>query len=291
MDRAVMKTIIYADMFDYPLTAYQIQRYLIGRKGTFRQVENSLKKLVKRKKIVYKDPYYFLGSRKGLIQKRQEREKHSQHLLREAKSIGLLLKIVPWIKLIGISGSLAMSNAKKDADIDLVIITTNNRMWLTRFLVLIILELIGKRRQRFGSIKSARGKICTNIFMESDGMHQSRHDLYTAHEVLQMKILWQRDNLYQDFLSDNEWVFKLLPNWIHTEEIDPVTQTKIPKEGDRSIGDMCERFSKYLQLWVMRKPSGKERILEHALFFHPSDYLDEILTKYDKSCKKLFVKG
>jgi hypothetical protein len=113
MEKAILKTLIYANIFDYPLSIFEIQRWLIGRKANLRQVERVLEQLrVKGKAGRVKD-YYFLQKRSELINKRKRREKQSIIYLRKARILGYFLKLIPWIKLVGISGGLAMKNAEK----------------------------------------------------------------------------------------------------------------------------------------------------------------------------------
>ncbi|MCX7881369.1 MAG: nucleotidyltransferase domain-containing protein [Patescibacteria group bacterium] len=59
-----------------------------------------------------------------------------------------LLSFFPQIKLVGLSGSIAMMNAKEDDDIDLFIITAKNRLFTGRFIAIILAELLGLRRKR-----------------------------------------------------------------------------------------------------------------------------------------------
>jgi hypothetical protein len=106
-----------------------------------------------------------------------------------------------------------MKNSDKDDDIDLLIVTKKNRLWLTRLLAVLLVELVARRR-RPGE-KDAKDKICLNMFLDEThlGVPPKERDLFSAHEVCQLKVLWERDNLYQGFLRNNQWTKEFLPNW------------------------------------------------------------------------------
>ncbi len=270
MEKAVLKTLIYADIFDYPLKAWETHKWLISKKASLQKVEKALKKLIKEAKIKNHGDYYFLSERKGLVAKRLNREKVSRGFFKKVKRVANLLKIIPWIRLIGVSGSLALNNAKDTDDIDLFIITEKNRLWVTRLATLAILNTLNVRRKRGQQVVG--GKICTNILIEEDKLAQQK-DLYLAHEVLQMRVLWQRNLVYQDFLDKNSWAFKYLPNWATNEFL-------VLKSKNRSIKkkrwvnpliDDLETLSKRLQMQLMGKPQGLERIREGEVYFHPQD--------------------
>ena len=284
MEKAVLKTLIYADIFDYPLRVYEIHKWLIGRKTTLRQVEKALERLrVKDKAEKVKD-YYFLSGRRKLVRKRQQKEKQSGKFLWKAKMIVLLLKMIPFIKLVGISGGLAMENAGKGDDIDLFIVMSKNRLWISRLLTLGILTLIGQRRKVNQSGSKTAGKICANMLLEEDKLAQQKKDIYLAHEVLQMKVLWQRDGIYSKYLLDNEWVFKFLPNWVGEQQVISKTQNlRIRK----SYLDYFDNLAKWLQLKIMQQPKGMERIEDGALYFHPKDSRIRVLSKYKQRVNKL----
>lgn len=284
MEKAVLKTLLYADIFDYPLKLYEIHKWLIYKKVTLRQVEKAIEKLrVKGKAERVKD-YCFLTNRRRLVAKRAARAQQSANFLRKAKLIAFILQLIPWIQLIGISGGLAMENADGSDDIDLFIITTKNRMWLSRLILIVILDILRIRRQPKMNSKKASGKLCLNILLEEDKLSQENKDIYVAHEVLQMKPLWFRGKVYQKYLQDNTWVFEFLPNWTVSSQ---KSKAKLHHFTGRKDLDSLEKVAKWLQLKLMTKPSGKERIEDGALYFHPQDCRLEILSEYKKRTKKI----
>src|SRR3990167_8778923 len=100
MEKAILKTLIYGDIFDYPLKVYEIHKWLIGKKANLRQVEKALEILIVKGKVKKVKGYYVLPKRKELVNKRKRREKQSKAYFRKAKLLALILKIVPWIKLV-----------------------------------------------------------------------------------------------------------------------------------------------------------------------------------------------
>lgn len=281
MEKAVLKTLSYADIFDYPLKAWEIHKWLVGRKVSLHQIEKVLRRKNLELRIKHQDGYYFLKNRKGLVKKRLERERQSKRLLRQASWVGEILKIIPSVKLVGISGNLSMENATRVDDIDFFIITKKGRLWISRLITLLILNLLGKRRQR--GEKKVSGKVCVNILVEEDQLEQKNKDLYTAHEILQLRVLWQRQEVYTKFLEENNWAFKFLPNWTASVKVKSSNKKKDKNHQgyySSSLIDGLEYLAKLLQLRYMGSPSGKERVSSGALYFHPRDYREEILKKY-----------
>ncbi len=287
MEKAIFKTLAYADIFDYPLKINEIHKWLIGRKASLRQIKKVLESLSKKKKVKSKKDYYFLFRRDDLVNKRKKREKQSVVYLRKAKLFAAILKVIPWIKLVGISGGLAMDNAKESDDIDLFIITSKNRLWISRILALGLLSLSGQRRKVTDNGRRIAGKLCVNILLEEDRLEQSSKDIYLAHEVLQMRPLWQRDGIYQKYLEDNQWAFKFLPNWIGSSERENKNSNTTYYILHTTIGDIFENLARKFQLWYMKLPKGMERIENGAVYFHPNDIRLKVLAALDKRCQFL----
>jgi D-beta-D-heptose 7-phosphate kinase/D-beta-D-heptose 1-phosphate adenosyltransferase len=284
MEKAILKTLIYADIFDYPLKVQEVHKWLIGKKAVPRQVEKALGRLSQAASIKHQREYYFLRKRKGLVIRRISKERQSAKYLQKAKMLCQILRIIPWIKLVGISGGLALGNASRKDDIDLFIITAKNRLWISRILALGLFSLIGQRRKAGDKGKQVAGKLCMNILLEEDKLRQKNKDIFIGHELLQMKPLWQREEVYGKYLAENEWALRLLPNWVGLK----VTRSKPMRKIRRfKMFDYLERVAQKLQLKIMKTPQGLERIEDGALYFHPNDIRQEVLLKYKRKLKEL----
>ncbi len=289
MEKAILKTLIYADLFEYPLKAWEIHKWLVGKKSSMIEVEKELIKLIKSKKIQTKKELYFLKRKEKLVAKRIRSQKVVSSFLRKVKLVSYLLRIIPTVKLIGVSGGLALDNVSKKDDIDLFIITKAGTLWFTRLMVLGVLDLISLRRKRSSSKREAAGKICVNILLDENNLEQKFKDIYIAHEILQMKILYQKDNVYSKFLEDNLWVFEFLPNWASSVRVQG-TRERVQGTGDRVqsiLLKILEQGAKRLQLKIMGAPEGLERIQEGSLYFLPEDYRNWVLKAYVKKLKRL----
>ncbi len=194
-----------------------------------------------------------------------------------AQRAATLLKIIPTIKLVGITGALAMDNSHKDDDIDFYIVTEAKMLWTTRFLTTVLLELVGLRRKPGDT--SFRNKICLNMYASEDHLAVSlkERDLFAAHEVLQMKPLWQREKMYTKFLSANSWVKKFLPTaW---EEKFQISNFKFQIfRPSKILFAIChlpfiiaEPPLRWLQRWYMKKRKTLEVVSPTLIRFHPHD--------------------
>ena len=207
---AILRTLAYADIFDYPLKLEELHRFLINQKTDNQFFKKNLKDL---KQISSKDKYFFLKNKERNIYLRKKREKYSRGKIKIAQKVAIWLKQIPWVKMVGITGNLAMFNADKEDDIDLLILTKKNRLWLSRFLAILITELLGLRR-RPGQ-KIVANKICLNMFLDEDHLQVpiKERNLVTAHEICQLRPLFSKDNFYQKFIQQNQWSQSFLPNW------------------------------------------------------------------------------
>jgi hypothetical protein len=216
LQKAVLKTLAYADVFSYPLTLKEIHYFLIAQPGktySLKEIEKEINKPELNSLIASRKNYLFLKNREEIVSFRQKKSFYSFQKLDLAKKTANWLKLIPFIKMVGVTGNLSMENADKNDDIDLLIIAGGKRLWLTRLLTIFLTELVTKRR-RPGD-KDVKDKICLNMFLDQEHLvlPKNEQSLFTAHEVCQLKVLWQKDNIYQKFLKENQWCKNFLPNW------------------------------------------------------------------------------
>jgi len=184
----------------------------------------------------------------------------------------------PQIRLIGLSGSVAMLNAKKNDDVDLFIISTGNRLWTARFIANMAAWLYGLKRKRGASV--AQDKVCLNLFFSESSLKIDKklQTEYMAHEVLQMIPIMDKNQTYRRFLYENDWISRIFPN-VHLKRYFPDSASYVSCRSQQEnsfslgvIGNGLERLFKVLQLFYMSKPKGDERIENGKLWFHPRDY-------------------
>ena len=200
--RAILVTLIYADMFDHALTRDEIHRYLIGQAVSAAAVAAMLDDDAKlRFHIAQTEDRFHLNRRPHLANIRRERVAASAELWPVAKRYGTWIARLPFVRLVSVTGALAMNNARPDDDIDLFILAQPGRLWLCRLLVLGVVKLAA--RQRY--------VLCPNFFLSTDHLRLSERNLFTAHEVVQLVPL-ERNPWYGAFIAANGWVTDFLPN-------------------------------------------------------------------------------
>lgn len=302
--KAVLQTLIYSDIFDYPLSKEEIWRFLIGQKINKRHLYQELKSLIQSESTPlgcgYRNNFHYLLGREKLVGKRIEREKISRRKLKIAKKAARWLSYIPTTLFIGVSGALALKNSHKDDDIDLFIIASKNTLWLTRLLMVILLILNGQYRKR--NTKDVCDKICLNMLIDETSLQLpfKHRDLYGAHEVVQLMPIYIKNNIYNRFLQTNKWVEKFLPN-----ALDEIKNQACPERSRRElrIRNKVERplfiihyslfilewLAKQLQLWFINKHKTIEVVSDNFLAFHPFPYREKIINLYKEKIKKYGV--
>ncbi|WKZ30332.1 MAG: hypothetical protein QY314_00985 [Candidatus Dojkabacteria bacterium] len=147
---------------------------------------------------------------------RAQRVKESLRKITLAKKFLWVWKFLPWVEMVAITGSVASLNASPDHDIDLWIIVSPRRIWLTRFYDWLVFSLLGKRRNRHAS--NVTDKFCINFYKTSDNfaLHQS---LAFAVQAVDSIILFQRHDTFWELVKANRWIAKYFPAW-HKEMSD-----------------------------------------------------------------------
>lgn len=284
--------ICYADIFDYPLSRSEIKKFQINcHSGPLRRIEASRRAGIRKPEddIKTKDNYFFLQGRAQIVQLRQKREKWSSEKLKVAQKIANYLRYIPTIQMIAVTGALAMNNCDQDDDIDILVITKPKAIWTTRFFAILTLELLGKRR-RPNDI-SASNKICLNMFIDEDhlGVPIKERDIFSAHEVAQVKVIWGNNEIDRKFWMENEWIKNYLPNVVvqlagHATKSNQIVSKKVHQGGPLQI---TEHFFKYIQLWYMKNKRTTEIIKNGYLRFHPKDARKWILKAYKERLRKV----
>jgi len=275
--RAILQTLTYSDLFDFPLTKEELWRFL--KSDQIISHDSFEESLLTLDTIASDKGFYFLKNRHSLVQSRYEKEKNSQKKIANSKNVITALSLIPSILFIGISGSLAMNNANNDDDVDLFLITKQNTVWTTRIMALGVLEMFGMRRKK--TTRDPTNTVCINMLIDEQNISflPDNHDVYIAHEIAQLTPVFDRNNTYQQFLHANAWITGFMPNVKIPETLQKTTKKK-------SKISVVNTFVKYIQLLKINTTRTTEIVSDTILAFHPSDNRTKTLIRYKKIREK-----
>jgi hypothetical protein len=202
LDWAILQAVAYADVFGYPLTSVEVHRYLVGLSAPLAAVQAILSngRLVPHY-LTDCSGYFTLPGREALVETRRRRAVVATSLWPRAARYGQMIARLPFVRLVAVTGALAMDNVEPNADIDYLIITEPDRLWLCRALVIVLVRLAALG----GDV------LCPNYFLSERALVFSERNLFTAHELVQMTPVVGLAT-YARIRQLNTWTADFLPN-------------------------------------------------------------------------------
>ena len=197
LQNAIIETLAYSDIFDYPLKVDELRRFLVIS-ASLHEVEQSAAEM---KDISFRDGYYYLAGRDEIVELRKHREAASQKTFKRAMFYGRILGALPFVRMVALTGSLAMLNLSKNPDMDFMLVAKHGRVWTARAFAI----LLGKIARLFGDT------ICPNLIISERTLDWPLPDLYSAHELCQMIPIAGLD-FYLRLFDANQWIKSFLPN-------------------------------------------------------------------------------
>src|SRR5512142_725449 len=173
---AVLRTLTYADLFDYAMTPDEIFRFLIGVRASRAEVDAALNDHARLNGNVARiEGFLTLPNREMLAAARKRLHAAAARQLPRARFYARLLAYLPFVRMVAITGGLAMENAR-DGDSDYFLVTAPGRVWLVRGMAVALVRIA----RLFGD------HLCPNLLLSTNALALSDQNLYTAHEIIQM---------------------------------------------------------------------------------------------------------
>jgi hypothetical protein len=251
---SVRHTMAYADVFEYPLTAPEVYRYLTSTNATIAQVTRALSD---KSLFSQTEEFFTLPGREEIVETRKRRAQVAARLWSKAARYGRIIAQLPFVRMVAVTGSLAVNNTDEGKDVDFMIVTAPNHLWTSRALALLIARIA-----RLEGIC-----LCPNYLITTTALELKERSLYVAHELAQMVPLSGME-IYDEILRLNHWIYDFLPNASGAPELLHRTQRI---EG-RSVIQKCLEFilnlpiGAWLEKWEMnRKMERLTREQAHSL--------------------------
>jgi predicted nucleotidyltransferase len=299
IEKSILKTITYFDIFSRPLKEKEIfenlQKINDRKEASFFKFKQILQNLELKKNIENKDNLYFLKGEKNIIEKRKNREETSERNWQKLEKIAKKINWTPFLKGVFVSGSLAINNSNEKSDIDLMIITKKGRIFMVRFFLTLILDFIGERR----TPQKIVGKICLNHYLVEKSLKVKFPSLYNAYTYLHLKPIINREEVFEKFRKENNWMQDYLLFWDKTFEPPFKIENKsttakfLEKILSGNFGNWLEKKFKESQLKRKKEhypeeiKKGRVILEDNLIELHPDSPEEEILQKYQKRLNKL----
>lgn len=265
-------SLVYHNIFEFPLNLADLIRWKVKNLKFDNDVE-----------VVRKNGFFFLAGGEGFVYKRLLKKRISIKKMGVARNAAKLASFFPGVKLVAVTGSLAMENAGEDSDIDLFIITKKGTLWTTRIFVFLIMSVFGIGMRRSGS-KDERDKLCFNMWMDETDLIWPKTDRnhYTAHEIAQILPLVNKDRSYEKFLLQNKWIHNYWPNSVKIKLNDRRGAFK-KNQGKGNIFSLAfrlfEKIAYTAQHFYMKAKITREVVTPTKAVFHPQDWGKIVLSR------------
>ena len=201
LELSVLLTVLYSDLFDFPLTPDEVHRVLVEPCDDGARLETAIDALEARSYLVRRRGFVCLTDRESLVALRESRQERAADRWPRAARFARWLTYVPFVRMVAVSGSQAVENPRLDSDVDFFCITAPQRLWIAQSCTMVL-----RRVARLAGLEA-----CPNYFLSTDALEVSPRNLYTAREIAQAQPLWGLET-HRAFLQANRWIEAFLPN-------------------------------------------------------------------------------
>jgi hypothetical protein len=197
---------------------------------SYEDVEKVIHLFASQHKIERQGAFVTLPGKEHLAKERISRSMISEQKYKRTLRAASLLRVVPYIRMIGVCNTLAFDMARREGDMDLFIIAKKNRLYVVRWLVTLLMQVFGFRRHKL----KISDRICLSFYVDEEGMDMSRFELdgddpYLAVWTSRIIPIFSSRGTYEHFWKINEqWISSYLQ---HPAPYDIADRRKLPDTG------------------------------------------------------------
>lgn len=189
-----LKTILYFSIFRYPLTLEEIHSYTNHKNivETNQELESLIQDSILRKV----DDFYVYANDLESVTKRLKGNLQAQKAVLIAEKRAKFIAQFPYVKAVGVSGSLSKGYYDNESDIDFFVITKPNKLWICRTILMVYKKIF---------LLNSRKYFCVNYFISTNQLELEEKNRFTATE-LKTLIPMQGKVVFEEFYNSNKWI-------------------------------------------------------------------------------------
>ena len=203
LGESIIKTLLYFDLFHYPLTASEIFQYLQTNHTSEREVKVELTALEKQSLIYNLGSFFSVENNAELEVRRIQGNANASQSMQLALKQATLISSFPFVRAVMISGSLSKGYMDEKSDLDFFIVTENERLWIARTLLVLYKRIFLSNSHKY---------FCVNYFVDSIHLEIEEKNLFTATELATLIPVLEQ-GFYSTLLTTNKWLWSFFPNY------------------------------------------------------------------------------
>lgn len=265
-EQAVLKTILFFDVFGFPLKPSEVHQYAPISMSPL-NVLPCLNFIVNHGLLFQHGNFFSLKNDDSIVQKRQVASDSAESMLKVARRFASLISRFPFVRSICITGNLTRGFVVAEDDLEFFIIAKTGRIWLTRALLRGFKKVFLLNNKRYFNM---------NYFVDEAQLEVEDKNQFTA---LQLKTLLPVYNaeLYEQFIQANTWTAEYLPNMKPAKTTEVVAVKTFPIKAtveaffNVTLGSMLDKSYRQssLKQWA-KDGSVEERALK---LLEPGNYI------------------
>jgi hypothetical protein len=244
LQRDILSTLAYFDIFDHPLRVSEIYRFLPSNGVTETDIQRACTTEPLKSRLSNIDDLFFLtDTSEQIVADRRTKERRARWLWQAAVFMSHIIRRFPFVRGVFVSGELSKGVASKGSDIDFFIVTSENRVWICRTMFALFKKIFLLNQKKF---------FCYNLITSERHLRIDDKNIYTAVEVVTVKPLFN-ENLFDGFIRANSWTAQYLPNMRRSARTSkPVIPATFLMEKMLSVVIPSRKFD-VLDRWLLGK--------------------------------------
>lgn len=290
--RAIMHTLLYFEIFSYPLTAEEARRFSNCPGATSEEVFEKLQSLVRQGLVFQFEHFYQTQDNPAWVRRRLDCNRRADALLPIARRMARLIGGFPYIRGVFVSGSLSKHCMSPDSDLDFFLVTEPGRLWLARTLLVFFKKIFLLNSHKY---------FCVNYFVDTTHLEIEEKNLFTSTEIVTLLPMYGQE-WYLAFCSANRWAWEQYPNFPlrPTEGAPPHSRPFLKKVFERLLNGKMGNWldARMMQLtvgfWRKKFKHFDEGTFDLALKsrryvskHHPLHFQEKVLKVYERRVKEI----
>ncbi len=244
IEGAVIATVAYSDVFDFPVDRRDLHRFLVGVRASPAEVGRAVDRLVARGRLATgsHESLVFLPGRDEVLEVHRDRVARAAGMWPRAERWAGLMGRLPFVRMVAVTGGLACDSVADHDDIDYLVVTAPRRLWTARLMIVAVVRMA----------RLLGDDLCPNYLVAEDSLTFDDRSLYVAREIVQSVPL-VNPGLWAELRRRNRWTDGFVPNasgvWNHDHELD-TRPGRLSRLMERVLG--CRPMDRF-EAWEMRR--------------------------------------